>query len=463
MSRDASANDTFDDRDTDPLPPPPPPPPTPHSYFSMRMFGQWLSPNLRTRPPPPRQASSRTVTQPPSSHLALARTPSTGSTTSSAINSNSNNASPQPAPYIRIIMDNDPKAFKGEPALSRYLNAMDHDDNTGAANQPASLLLGPGHASSVTHIQSPKIRYSNEYAKNPFFFLRVLLFGRQKMGFFWFIKKVAPQLVIGMLLNLAVDMFDIKETGWWSIRADTQRLHAFVGAILAFVLVFRSNGCYDRYYEARKTLGLITNQAREIVLETCSMFTKEGDNEHIHIYRNEIRRKVNILLAFIRQNTRESHVGFMPNSNEGTTPFHEGDNFIRDPVRPRLCDLLTSAEVVAYSKLSVSARAACVASEIKGITQLLAKHVDFNISLYTKVSQCLQICLDSQETLYRIITTPMPFPYTWILNAMLMIFVFSVPFLYDCYRGGSYFGTVILIIGYYGLHVRMFECVCVYW
>ncbi len=195
-----------------------------------------------------------------------------------------------------------------------------------------------------------------------------------------------------------------------------------MGTVLAFVLVFRSNGAYDRYYEARKTLGFIVNQCREIVLETHSMFTTGGDNEHMHMYRNEIRRKIHIMLAFIRQNTREAHVGFQPNSSEGETPFHVGNNYVRDPCRPRLCDLLTPTEVEAYGRLMVSARTACVASEIKGIVQLLAKHVDFNIMMYTKISQCLQVILDGQETLYRIITTPLPFPYHWILNAMLIVF-----------------------------------------
>lgn len=109
------------------------------------------------------------------------------------------------------------------------------------------------------------------------------------------------------------------------------------------------------------------------------MFTKDGDDAHIHTYRNEIRRKVHIMLAFIRQNTRESHVGFQPGSSEAHTPFHVGNNYVRDPTRPRLCDLLTPTEVEAYGRLMVSARAACVASEIKGITQLLARHVEFNI------------------------------------------------------------------------------------
>jgi hypothetical protein len=118
------------------------------------------------------------------------------------------------------------------------------------------------------------------------------------------------------------------------------------------------------------------------------MFTKSGDDAHIHTYRNEIRRKVHIMLAFIRQNTRESHVGFQPNSSEADTPFHVGNNFVRDPTRPRLCDLLTPSEVEAYGRLMVSARAACVASEIKGITQLLARHVEYNImvrSMYDSV------------------------------------------------------------------------------
>lgn len=184
------------------------------------------------------------------------------------------------------------------------------------------------------------------------------------------------------------------------------------------------------------------------------MFThKDADQQHIQTYRNEIRRKIHIMLAFVRQNTRESHVGFQPNSSEAATPFHEGNNYVRDPTRPRLCDLLTPTEVEAYGKVIVSARAACVASEIKGIVQLLAKHVEYNfmvrlcwelrrrcmgsacleerahvsnpslpLQMYTKVSQCLQLILDGQETLFRIITTPLPFPYHWILNAMLIIF-----------------------------------------
>jgi len=340
--------------------------------------------------------------------------------------------------------------------LTRYLNAMDQDE--AGATQTGGLLADPTQASSASHTQTPTIRYSSEMAKQNFSFLRIIFCGRNEMGAFWFIKKIFPQLVVGILLNLFVELFDIKHTGWWAIRADTQRLHGFVGAVLAFVLVFRSNASYDRYYEARKTLGVIINQCREAILETCSMFALDGDGEHNNLYRNEIRRKFMVMVAFIRQNIRESHVGFMPNSSEGKTPFHEGTNYIRDPTRPRLCDLLTPAEVEAYGNVQPSARAACVASEIKGIAQLLARNLEYSISYYSKVSQCLQVCLDAQETLYRIVTTPVPYPYSWILNVMLVVFIYSVPFLYDSQRGGSYFGTIILVLAYFGCQRIAEQC-----
>jgi predicted membrane chloride channel (bestrophin family) len=77
------------------------------------------------------------------------------------------------------------------------------------------------------------------------------------------------------------------------------QLHGFVGAVLAFVLVFRSNGAYDRYYEGRKLLGTVTNQLRELILETYSVVPKVETDDHPR-YREQIRRKVNILMAFIR-------------------------------------------------------------------------------------------------------------------------------------------------------------------
>ncbi len=324
--------------------------------------------------------------------------------------------------------------------------------------QTGRLLADPTQASSAAHTEAPTIRYSSEMAKENFSFLRIIFCGRNGMGSFWFIKKIFPQLVVGILLNLAVEWLDLRNTGWWASRADTQRLHAFVGAVLAFVLVFRSNASYDRYYEARKTLGVIANQCREAVLESCSMFVIKDEGEHNNLYRNEIRRKFMVMMAFIRQNIRESHVGFMPNSSESETPFHEGTNYIRDPTRPRLCDLLTLSEVEDYVTVLPPARAACVASEIKGIAQLLARNVEFSFLYYSKVSQCLQLSLDAQETLYRIVTTPVPYPYSWVLNVMLVVFIYSVPFLYESQRGGSYFGTIILVVAYFGCQRIAQQC-----
>lgn len=142
----------------------------------------------------------------------------------------------------------------------------------------AGVLQDPKQASSDTHTLLPKVRYANEHSKSPFSFIRVVLFGKRDMGLLWFLKKLLPQLCVGFLLNGLVDLCRIKSGGWWSVRSDTQRvratgrawtdqatnadwivpprfalfyhptnpqralhqqLHAYVGAVLAFVLVFR--------------------------------------------------------------------------------------------------------------------------------------------------------------------------------------------------------------------------------
>src|SRR4051794_19129132 len=45
-------------------------------------------------------------------------------------------------------------------------------------------------------------------------------------------------------------------------------IHTLIGAALAFLLVFRTNASYDRYWEGRRLWGSITNESRNLARST---------------------------------------------------------------------------------------------------------------------------------------------------------------------------------------------------
>lgn len=58
---------------------------------------------------------------------------------------------------------------------------------------------------------------------------------------------------------------------------------------------------YDRYYEGRKLIGKIVNELSNAMGYSTSLhFIKQ------HVNVNELHTKINVLMAFIRQDLRES-------------------------------------------------------------------------------------------------------------------------------------------------------------
>lgn len=128
--------------------------------------------------------------------------------------------------------------------------------------------------------------------------------------------------------------------GVCQLDADVSKIHGFLGAILSFLIVFRSNAgttttnnntnpppllslthlpaclccavclAYDRYYDGRKVLGRLCCSARGLVTEvyaTALAHPHDPDSQRLaYALREHIRRKINILLALIRQERERS-------------------------------------------------------------------------------------------------------------------------------------------------------------
>ena len=63
---------------------------------------------------------------------------------------------------------------------------------------------------------------------------------------------------------------------------------------------------------------------------------------------DDIRRRLDILFAFIRQSVREAVLGFDPGSELVNVPF-TNTTFYMDPTQPQLLDMLSKEEAQRYT------------------------------------------------------------------------------------------------------------------
>ena len=59
------------------------------------------------------------------------------------------------------------------------------------------------------------------------------------------------------------------------VPVDLQKVHGLIGSITGFLLVFRTNLAYDRYYEGRKLVGNMLNASREVISSAYAFLPRE--------------------------------------------------------------------------------------------------------------------------------------------------------------------------------------------
>nr|WP_255577379.1 bestrophin family ion channel [Elizabethkingia sp. JS20170427COW] len=76
-------------------------------------------------------------------------------------------------------------------------------------------------------------------------------------------------------------------------------IHSLLGFVLSLLLVFRTNTAYDRWWEARKQWGALTNTLRTLSIKLYGILEKE-DKENRKIFRRIIPMYANSLLGFLK-------------------------------------------------------------------------------------------------------------------------------------------------------------------
>lgn len=112
---------------------------------------------------------------------------------------------------------------------------------------------------------------------------------------FWELVIVA--LYAGIISYLLIEVFHEKKENF-----DPTSVHSVLGFVLSLLLVFRTNGAYDRWWEGRKQWGSLVNSSRNLMtkISTLSISIEEKENfqQLISAYavaaKEHLRKGVNI-------------------------------------------------------------------------------------------------------------------------------------------------------------------------
>jgi hypothetical protein len=103
----------------------------------------------------------------------------------------------------------------------------------------------------------------------------------------------------------------------FSLPSDVAAGQKAITLFVAVLVVFYSKNSYSNFVEGRKILGGMCNNCREMCQNAFTAPLKDGaDIPKVEYLRKVIRRKLNLMMVFIRQHAREGEGGngFAPGS-----------------------------------------------------------------------------------------------------------------------------------------------------
>lgn len=219
-----------------------------------------------------------------------------------------------------------------------------------------------------------------------------------------------------MLINMAIGFVAIflKQLMDDRFPFDDMQAWSTLGTVLGFLLVFRSNLCYSRYWEGRNHMGLMLKSTRELLRQVVSYTedvpgTPDEDEEKL---RRDIARMIVLLFNMVKDGLR-------------------GDENLEDYVQR---DMMTVSEKSRLEDLdktnpkSKGSRPSIVATWISQKLFWLCRKGGIHVSVLKKMDGNLGDIITAWMGAQKIVTTPMVFPYAQMISVFLTIFVFTVPF-----------------------------------
>jgi len=146
----------------------------------------------------------------------------------------------------------------------------------------------------------------------------------EKQGLIQLLKIATPFIVITTAYSLLV--LGLEEYFGDHIYKISGQIGSVFGLAVAFFLGFRMNSAYDRWWEARKIFGELTNNTRSFVAKIYAYYGNKANFENAERIDLKIQAQKTIWLSilYIRQLKNEMHNNFKPKFNDQATELLKG-------------------------------------------------------------------------------------------------------------------------------------------
>jgi putative membrane protein len=244
----------------------------------------------------------------------------------------------------------------------------------------------------------------------------------ERQGLLQLLKIATPYMMITTVYAIVV--LGLEEYFGDHIYKISGQIGSVFGLAQAFFLGFRMNSAYDRWWEARKIFGELTNNTRSFTAKIYAYYsnrenfkeTKQPD------LKNEAHQLIELSILYIRQLKNEMHNHFKPNFDEQTIG-------IINEFKINVSNKISNEILVALTK-SIEDHFASKANIEKGD---LMQHIN---RFY-----------DIQGKAERIKNTPFLMIYSTFTKIMVSFYVILIPlFIGDIDLGGEASGFEFLAI-----------------
>lgn len=138
----------------------------------------------------------------------------------------------------------------------------------------------------------------------------------EKEGLLQLFKIATPFIIVTTVYTIVV--LGLEEYFGDHIYKVSGQIGSVFGLAVAFFLGFRMNSAYDRWWEARKIFGELTNNTRSFVAKIYAYY---GNNEHFKntdqaACKSQSRKIIELCILYIRQLKNEIHNNFKPTWSE---------------------------------------------------------------------------------------------------------------------------------------------------
>ncbi|SDD21864.1 bestrophin family protein [Niabella drilacis] len=208
-------------------------------------------------------------------------------------------------------------------------------------------------------------------------------------------RKLFPYLILMALLSwgiayLELEFLKLSEKSWLK---NINMVHNLLGFALSLLLVFRTNTAYDRWWEARRQWGTLTNVCRLMAIKLDAFLPKE-DKASRHFFRKSIPLFSQTLFGFLRSD----YTTFM-------------------------LDKAAHPELDLEKKHGPNQVASMIVRYVTGLYREGKISGDQLIVLNNE----LQSLTDVAGACERIKNTPIPYSYSSFIKKFIVVYVFTLP------------------------------------